>query len=77
MLKVLISIPDQLAARMRATIPERQRSKTIAHLIEEEVKKRERDLYLCAMEVEKDEALNKEIKEWDVTIKDGLNDESW
>ena len=76
MQKVLISIPDQLAARMRAAIPERTRSKTIAHLIETEVKKRERALYLCATAVEKDDAMRKEMQDWDVTLKDGLDDES-
>lgn len=75
--RVLISIPDQLADRLRAAIPARQRSKTITHLIEIEVKKREQILYECAAAVEKDEALNREIKEWDLTLKDGLNDESW
>lgn len=75
--KVLISIPDQLAIRMRAAIPTRQRSKTITHLIEEEVKKREKSLYACAAAVEKDKALHNEMKDWDVTSNDGLEDESW
>ncbi len=74
--KVLISIPDQLALRMRAAIPARQRSKTITHLIELEVKKREKALFECALAVEKDAALRKEMKDWDVTHEDGLNDES-
>ncbi len=77
MQKVLISIPDQLASRMRATIPDRKRSNTIAHLIEIEVSKRERDLYNAALEVEKDDALKKEMREWDITTKDGIDDESW
>jgi len=77
MKKVLISVPDQLAMRMRSAIPSRQRSKTISKLIEKEVLKREQQLYQCAIEVEKDEGLNKEMKEWDTTIKDGLEDESW
>lgn len=77
MQKILISISDQLACRMRATIPDRQRSKTIAHLIEEEIKKREHSLYTCALAVEKDQALQDEMAEWDVTLKDGLSDESW
>ena len=75
--KVLISIPDQLALRMRAAIPSRQRSKTITHLIELEVKRREKALFDCAAAVEKDAALRKEMKDWDVTQEDGLNDESW
>jgi hypothetical protein len=75
--KVLISLPDALALRMKATIPARQRSTTIAQLIEAEVLKREQELYECALAVENDSALNKEMSEWDGTIQDGLTDESW
>ena len=75
--KVLISIPDQLAARMKAAIPQRQRSKIIVCLIEKEVEKRERALYECAAAVEKDSALQREMQDWDVTLQDGLDDESW
>lgn len=77
MSKVLISIPDKIASRMRAAIPQRQRSKVIVHLIEKEIEKREKALYKCAAEVEKDDALRHEMKDWDVTLKDGLADESW
>lgn len=75
--KILISMPDQLAARMRWAIPARQRSKTITLLIEKEIEKREKALYECAAAVEKDSALHHEMKDWDVTLQDGLNDESW
>lgn len=77
MRKVLISIPDQLDARMRLTMPPRQRSKIIARLIEHEVEKREQALYECAKAVENDKELNAEMEDWDVTIEDGLTDESW
>lgn len=76
MTKVLISMPNQLVMRMRAAIPPRQRSKTIAHLIEKEIVKREQSLYKCAVAVENDAALNKEMQEWDITMTDGLDDES-
>ncbi|OGT57326.1 MAG: hypothetical protein A3F43_05270 [Gammaproteobacteria bacterium RIFCSPHIGHO2_12_FULL_42_10] len=72
--KVLISLPDQLAVRLRATIPPRQRSKIITHLIEKEVIKREQTLYECALAVEKDHSLQQEMEEWDITINDGLNE---
>jgi hypothetical protein len=75
--KFLISMPDNLATRMRASIPVRQRSKTIVRLIDEEVKKRERLLYECAIAVEKDASLNQEMKEWDVTLSDGVKNGSW
>jgi len=32
----------------------------------------ERNLYACALSVEKDELLNEEMKAWDITINDGL-----
>jgi len=78
--KFLISIPDDLAGRLRVIIPPRQRSKVIARLIAKEVEERENSLYACALAVEKDEALNKEMAGWNVTISDGINEvdnESW
>ncbi|WP_419421464.1 hypothetical protein ACNVED_16170 (plasmid) [Legionella sp. D16C41] len=75
--KVLISIPDKIANRMRATIPQRQRSKVIVKLIEKEIERREKALYECALAVEADTALNEEMKEWNITLEDGLPNESW
>ncbi|CAM4489591.1 MAG: hypothetical protein LEGION0403_FIIPPAGN_02508 [Legionella sp.] len=75
--KVLISIPDQVASRMRAAIPQRQRSKVIARLIEQEVERREKELYQCALAIEQESDLNEEMNEWNVTLHDGLHDESW
>lgn len=78
--KILISIPDNLVSRLRAVIPPRSRSKIISHLIAEEIDRRENDLYANALSVEKDEALNKEMKAWDITSGDGLKElkhESW
>jgi hypothetical protein len=77
MSKVLISIPDDIASRMRATIPQRQRSKVIVRLIEAELDKREKALHECAVAVENDASLKHEMKEWDVTLQDGMNHESW
>jgi hypothetical protein len=74
--KVLISLPNQLAARLRATVPVRQRSKIITHLIEEEIEKRELALYECALAVEKETDLRQEMDEWNVTLSDGLDDDN-
>lgn len=74
MAKVLVSIPEKLAVRLRAAIPSRQRSQVIAQLISKEVAAREKQLYACALAVEQDAALNKEMSEWDATLGDGLND---
>ncbi|MGH8611348.1 MAG: hypothetical protein ACREYF_04670 [Gammaproteobacteria bacterium] len=77
MQKVLFSLPDHLVARMRASIPAKHRSKVIADLLEHEIKRREEALYRCAVEVEADEALHEEMKDWEVTQGDGIEDESW
>jgi len=77
MQKVLISLPDDLATRMKALIPARQRSKVIRRLLEEELEKREQELYRCAAEVEAEEALNKEMKDWEITVGDGIEPEAW
>lgn len=75
--KVLISIPDDIASRMRAAIPQRQRSKVIVRLLEAEIDRREKALYECAVAVEKDAVLNNEMEDWDITLQDGMNNESW
>jgi len=71
-MKVMFSIPDPLYARMMAIIPQRQRSKVIAKLLEDEVKRREQELYQAALDVEQDEELSAEMEEWDVTVGDGI-----
>jgi len=71
-MKVLISIPDSLYSRMTATIPPRQRSRLIAKLLEDEVRRREQELYQAALAVEQDEDLGAEMREWDVTLGDGI-----
>ena len=76
--KILVSMPNQLAARLRAVVPARQRSKMIVSLIEKELLKKEHSLYECALAVEKDAALHREMVEWDGVVGDGIDDnESW
>ena len=77
MLKILVSIPDSLIDRMKAVIPSRQHSRILSKLLEDEVKRRETDLYQCARDVENDKALAAEMKEWDATIEGGIDDETW
>jgi metal-responsive CopG/Arc/MetJ family transcriptional regulator len=76
-MKVLISLSDNLYARMKAVIPARQRSKVVGELLEEEVRRREQELYECALSVEQDEQLRAEMAEWDVTVGDGIETETW
>ena len=59
------------------SLPTKQQSKVVASLIEEEIEKRELELYQCAKEIEADEALNREMKDWEVTLEDGIESETW
>ncbi len=77
MQKVLVSLTDNLAVRMRAVIPNRQRSKVISEILEREVQKREKQLYQCAKNIETDDALNNEMSDWDIAVGDGIEIESW
>lgn len=77
MQKVLVSIPDELAARMRAAIPPRQRSKVLSKMLEEEIIRRESELYQCALKVEADQSLNEEMADWNTTMGDGIDAETW
>ncbi len=77
MQKILVSLPDELAARMKQMIPPRKRSRVIAEILESEINRREQALYQCAREVEADDALNNEMTDWEVTVDDGIESESW
>ncbi len=53
-----------------------KRSKIMTELLEEQLAKCEEELHQCAAEVEKDEALNKEMDEWETSVGDGMEPES-
>jgi len=72
MKEMLIKIPEELATKFKSIVPRGERSKIIAKLIEEEVGRRDEKLYKIALELEKNEKLNKEMKEWDITTGDGI-----
>ena len=71
----MFSLPDQLVSRMKAAIPQRERSKVLAILLEKEISAREQRLFLCAKELEESSGLKKEMATWDNEFnKDGLDD---
>ncbi len=75
--KVMFSFPDQLVARMKAAIPQRERSKVLAVLLEKEITLREQNLYLCAKELEEYSGLKEEMATWDKEFgQDGLDETS-
>lgn len=70
-------MPKAIVIRLRSAFPARQRSIIITHLVSQELERRENELFACAQAVNSDAALNKEMSEWDTTLNDGLEDESW
>jgi len=43
--------------------------------IEPEIEKREKALYECALAIEKDSTLQQAMKDWDITLQDGLSND--
>ncbi len=74
MTQLLIHLPDHLAARFRFLVPAKQRSKYIAHLLEDDLQKQDDDLRLCAMEIEQDDNINKMMSDWDIVSGDGIDE---
>lgn len=75
-MQILLHLPDDLAAKFKAAVPQGKRSSFIADLLEKALPSDEEDpLYLLALEVEQDEALNVEMRDWDGVIGDGLGHE--
>lgn len=71
--KVMFSFADELVARMKSSIPTRERSKVMALLLEKEISAREKTLYLCAKELEDSNALKNEMNIWENEFsQDGL-----
>lgn len=76
--KILVSVPNELYARIRVAIPERQRSKVFTRLIEAELARQDEVLYQAALAAENDKSLNKEMSKIESDMfKDGLEDEAW
>ncbi len=63
-MQMLFHIPDGVAERFKQAIPPRQRSAFITRLMEDAFPEDEDQLYKIALEVEQDEALNAEMREW-------------
>jgi len=62
--QLLLHIPDALAERFKQAVPARQRGGFVAKLLEQALPVEEDPLYLAALEVEQDSALNEEMRAW-------------
>lgn len=74
MAQLLVHLPDELAARLRRAVPPRRRSRFVQDLIEAALPTEAEDpIYRAALAVERDEALNAEMAEWEAAaVGDGL-----
>ena len=70
----MISLPDSLIERMKASIPSGERSHVLAELLEKEIETRETQLYKHALELESNQKLRAEMQAWDQSFgNDGLD----
>ena len=68
-----IHLPDDLAARFRATVPARQRSAFVAEMLRRNLPSGDGPLYHIALAVEADATLAREMDDWDGVVGDGLD----
>lgn len=59
-----MSLPEPLAERFLALVPNRERSATVARLLERELASRERELEEACRAANADSALAEEVAEW-------------
>jgi hypothetical protein len=78
--QLLVRIPEELARRLKRQVPARGRSAFVQRLLEQALALEggeDDPLYRAAMEVEADERLTAEMTEWDDTVADGLEGETF
>ena len=63
-MRITISLPDQLASRFFALVSSRERSATIARLLEQELAQRQHALEQACLAANADTALGAELDEW-------------
>lgn len=71
---LLLRLSPELMSRFRSLVPNRQRARIVTALVEAEVERRERALEMVAREVEADTELQDEMREWDTTTADGIEE---
>ena len=76
--QILIRLPEDVAAKLKAAVPARQRNKFIAELVATAVARYEDDLAKIAAAVTDEETRNRKIaqetRDWEATIGDGLEE---
>ena len=64
-MKITLELPDALARRFKATVPNGRRSKLIAELLAKKLKSSESALERAARKANTFSRLNKEMKDWE------------
>ncbi|MBY0354555.1 MAG: hypothetical protein K2Q12_02370 [Rickettsiales bacterium] len=63
-MRITLSLPDPLARQFLAVIPNRERSATVARLLEQELKLRQSALEAACLAANADTVLQAETQEW-------------
>lgn len=63
-MRLTLSIPDAVAHRFQAAVPARQRSRLVTRLLEHELAERDDSLAAACRAANRDQALVREIDEW-------------
>ncbi len=76
--QILIRLPEEVAAKLKAAVPARQRNKFVAELVATAVARHEDELAKIATAVTNEEKRNPkiapEMRDWEATVGDGLED---
>jgi hypothetical protein len=76
--QILIRLPEEVAAKLRAAVPARQRNKFVAELVATAVARHEDKLAKIATAVTNEEKRNskiaRETRDWEATLGDGLEE---
>jgi hypothetical protein len=68
-----LSIPDDVARRFQAAVPARRRSRLVTRLLEQELSERDDSLAAACRAANRDQALVREIDEWQA-FDDGIEE---
>ena len=76
--QILIRLPEEVAAKLKAAVPARQRNRFVAELVAAAVARHEDKLARIATAVTNEEKRNpkiaQEMRDWEATVGDGLVD---
>ena len=76
--QILIRLPEDIAARLKAVVPPRKRNKFVADLVTAAIVCHEEKLGRIAAAVTEEERkspkLRQETREWEITIGDGMEE---